>query len=106
MNFTTYQEEARKTAKSSNTYYLTLGLVGEAGEVANKVKKELRGDLKIDQYESFREDVKDELGDVLWYLSMLANQMGSSLEEIAVRNIEKLRDREQRGVLKGSGDKR
>lgn len=80
--------------------YTALGLTGEAGEYAEKVKKFIRDgtwdkDLAI-----------KELGDVLWYLNAAAVQIGSSLEEVASINLAKLYDRKERGVLKGSGDTR
>jgi len=82
-------------------FYPTLGLSGEAGEVANKVKKVMRGDSGADF-----SCVPDELGDVLWYLAAIATDLGVTLEEIANKNIEKLYDRRARGVIKGSGDNR
>lgn len=80
--------------------YCALGLAGEAGEYSEKVKKLIR-DGKFD-----RELALKELGDVLWYLTRSATELGSSLEEVASRNIEKLFDRKQRNALQGSGDSR
>lgn len=82
--------------------YLALGLAGEAGEVANKVKKQVRGDHLV----GFEESVVDELGDVLWYLARMADELGIRLSDVALRNQSKLQDRQARGVLKGSGDTR
>lgn len=80
--------------------YLALGLVSEAGEVAGKVKKALRdGTWDTDA-------VADELGDVLWYLSQLCTEMDIYLSDVAKMNLDKLKDRMERGTLKGSGDKR
>lgn len=82
--------------------YCALGLVGEAGEVANKVKKILRdGDTA-----ELRTAIRGELGDVLWYAARLADELGVSLTTVAADNLDKLRDRKARGVLGGSGDNR
>jgi NTP pyrophosphatase (non-canonical NTP hydrolase) len=106
MDFREYQANASTTAtypKSEKINYCTLGLAGEAGEVANKIKKVLRGDKTI---EEATPDLVSELGDCLWYLSELAKALGVSLEEVAIQNIEKLRSRRERGVVKGEGDNR
>jgi NTP pyrophosphatase (non-canonical NTP hydrolase) len=78
-----------------------LGLVGEAGEVAEKVKKYLRDDTKVNQKE-----IVKELGDVLFYTTALANYFYSNLPEVMEVNMDKLNDRAKRGVIKGSGDNR
>jgi NTP pyrophosphatase (non-canonical NTP hydrolase) len=85
--------------------YPTLGLANEAGEVAGKVKKIFRdrGGVLTD---ADREALTLELGDVLWYVSELCTQLGISLEDVAEANIAKLRDRAERGVLGGEGDRR
>lgn len=85
--------------------YLFLKLNGEAGEAGEKFAKLIRdkggrGDLND------REEVLKELGDVLWYVAMLADELDESLEEVAKRNVAKLKDRQERGVLGGSGDNR
>ncbi len=109
MTFKEYQEKSRQTAiypgKGTNFIYPTLGLVGEAGEVAEKIKKTMRDDNGILTDEK-KEELKKELGDVLWYLSQLSTEIGASLEDIAKMNIEKLFSRKERGVLSGSGDNR
>ena len=79
----------------------TLGLVGEAGEVAEKLKKSLRDNTNLDV-----QDMKKELGDVLFYLAALANLYQSSLQEVAELNMEKLNSRQKRGKMNGSGDNR
>ncbi len=96
MNFEEYQSEARKTAlyprRLENLEYPTLGLAGEAGEVANIVKKIQRdhdGILK----DEIRAKLKDELGDVLWYISACADELDLTLTEIAEFNVEKLAKR-------------
>lgn len=81
--------------------YPALGLAGETGEVCEKVKKSIRGDREIDRKEMTRE-----LGDVLWYLANLADDLGIALEDVARANLEKLRSRRDRGVLRGDGDNR
>ena len=109
MDFNDYQKESRKTAIypdiGYNLFYPTLGLSGEAGEVAEKVKKIYRdknGVYKIDDCIA----ISKELGDCLWYLSQIASELGLSLNNIAERNIEKLRSRKDRGKLQGDGDNR
>jgi NTP pyrophosphatase (non-canonical NTP hydrolase) len=82
--------------------YCTLGLTGEAGEIANKVKKLIRdGDSEVK-----RKEIVAELGDVLWYLSQLAMELQQTLGEVAAKNLDKLADRKVRGVISGSGDTR
>ena len=109
MDFKTYQIKARLTAQypnlGSNNIYPTLGLVGEAGEVAEKVKKVIRDKKGIFDQES-KKAIKKELGDVLWYLSNLCNEFGFSFEEVALQNLEKLRLRASQGKISGSGDDR
>ncbi len=109
MTFKEYQEESRKTAiypdKDNNFVYPVLGLVGEAGEVAEKIKKIIRDKEGIVDQES-REKVMKELGDVLWYLSQTATELNLSLEKVANNNIEKLKSRQERGKLQGEGDNR
>ena len=96
-----YQEKCKSTAiypKKDALPYLALGLVSEAGEVAGKVKKLIRDGTEY--------DIASEVGDVLWYCAMLANEMNSSLGKIMENNLEKLNDRKKRGKLQGSGDTR
>lgn len=109
MRFSDYQHLSQKTAiypnKGNNLPYVVIGLAGETGEVAEKVKKVLRDkDGKID--EKTREEIKGEIGDVLWYLAQVASECGISLEDAAVSNLEKLRSRKERNVIQGSGDNR
>ncbi|OGI16661.1 MAG: hypothetical protein A2Z52_01740 [Candidatus Moranbacteria bacterium RBG_19FT_COMBO_42_6] len=109
MNFEDYQKNSRKTALypevGKNYIYPTIGLAGETGEVSEKIKKVIRDKGgKID--DETREIIKKELGDVLWYVSQLASELGLSLDEIAEKNIEKLYSRLERGRLQGSGDNR
>ena len=99
MNFEEYQAEARQTAlyprRLNNLEYPTLGLAGEAGEVANIVKK-IQRDHGGEITEEIRAKLKDELGDVLWYISACADELGLTLAEIAEFNVEKLAERHQR----------
>lgn len=85
--------------------YLGLGLVGEAGEVAEQIKKFLRDD-KGTMTDARREKIIAELGDVLWYLSMLAGAVESDLEEVAETNLAKLARRAAENKLNGSGSSR
>lgn len=103
MTFEDYQAEASKTAIYPEQYkiiYPALGLTGEAGEVAEKVKKWIR-DGALD-----KEAVKKELGDVMWYLAALSSDLGVNLNDVATANLEKLRSRQARQKLSGSGDDR
>ena len=85
--------------------YPFLGLTGESGEVADKVKKAMRDDNWVITEER-RVDLLKELGDVLWYIAACARELDSNIEEVAKMNIEKLKSRSDRGVLGGSGDNR
>lgn len=108
MTFKQYQELALRTANEDRPlefYHRVLGLVGEAGEIAEKVKKLIRDkDGKPSSLDA--EDMKKELGDVLWYIATLADYLDVSLEDVAKTNIDKLASRQERGALKGSGDNR
>lgn len=107
MNLNKYQEKALETAVYPEQYkvvYPALGLNGEAGEVAEKVKKVLRGDSEMT--DSKRQDIALELGDVLWYLAVCANDIGYRLDDIAKMNIKKLEMRQKKGLLSGNGDHR
>lgn len=109
MNFNQYQKESRKTAiypkKGKNFIYPTLGLVGEAGEVAEKIKKILRDDKGVVRSEK-KKEIKRELGDVLWYLAQIATELKLSMEDVARENLKKLKSRKERNKLHGSGDNR
>jgi NTP pyrophosphatase (non-canonical NTP hydrolase) len=103
-----YQVKAMETAVYPRQYaimYPALGLCGEAGEVAEKVKKLFR-DANGVMSEARREEIKKELGDVLWYLAVLSFDIGLNLGDIGEANLAKLASRKERGVLKGSGDNR
>ncbi len=109
MKFKEYEDAAQMTASyptiGEGFVYPTLGLVGEAGEVAEKVKKLFRNDGGV-LTDVHREEIKKELGDVLWYMSALSHELGFTLDDVAEANIEKLRSRAERGVIKSSGDNR
>lgn len=109
MDFNQYQEKSRKTAiypeQGKNFIYPTLGLVGEAGEVAEKIKKVIRDDNGIVNEEK-QQLIKKELGDVLWYIAQICTELDLSMDEVAEFNIEKLYSRMQRNQLHGSGDNR
>ncbi len=109
MTFEEYQKLAATTAKYPNIgasfVYPTLGLTGEAGEVAEKIKKIFRDNGGLVS-EKQKEELMKELGDVLWYLSQLSTELGLSLEEVAKANLAKLSSRQERGVVSGSGDDR
>lgn len=110
MELNEYQKRALDTAFHSEKYkviYPALGLGNEAGEVMGKIKKWLRGDDGEGVMSSERKlALKEELGDVLWYLAVLAKDLDLNLDDIAKVNIDKLKSRKERGVLKGDGDKR
>jgi len=107
MKMNDYQTAAKGTAiypQEQGLIYTVLGLCGESGEVAEKVKKMIRdGD---DKSGNFEDDLGAELGDVLWYLANLASELGFTLEDIARSNLHKLQYRKSRGVIRGSGDNR
>lgn len=109
MTFEEYQNEARKTAVypniNNNYIYPTLGLAGEAGEVAEKIKKVIRDNDGIVTEEK-KAEITKELGDVLWYIANLSKELGISFEDVAQKNIEKLKSRQERNELHGSGDNR
>jgi len=104
-----YQNRALETAiypnRGANFVYPTLGLVGEAGEVADKLKKVIRdGDGVLT--DTVRDAVAKELGDCMWYVAVLASELDYELSEIMAMNLAKLASRQQRGVISGSGDAR
>lgn len=110
MTFDEYQAKAQKTALLSGDFttdlsHYVLGTVGEAGEVAEKLKKIIRdknGAITNEDKETF----KKEIGDVLWYLAGLSHHLGYSFDEVAQANIDKVLSRQRRGTLHGSGDDR
>lgn len=108
MTFNEYQEKAQKTAiypRDMATVYPALGLAGETGEVADKIKKVIR-DHGGDFNEENRREIAKEMGDVLWYLAAMAGDLGYSLDDIAEMNLAKLASRQSRNQLHGNGDNR
>ena len=103
-----YQKVALTTAiypREQAIIYPTLGLTGEAGEVANKVKKIIR-DGSDSKDEKLVSEIKAEIGDCLWYIAVLASDFDIKLSDIASANLEKLEKRKEKGTIHGSGDDR
>ena len=108
MTLNEYQAGALTTAiypKERTIIYPTLGLTGEAGEVADKVKKVIR-DGNDDFTDERKKQIALELGDVMWYAATLAHDLGYTLEEVCQMNLDKLASRMQRDKIHGSGDER
>ena len=120
MNLNEYADKARQTrfekTKGLEVGYSTMGLTGEAGEVSDKVKKIIRGDFDLENFDTneernnaladYKAGIAKELGDVLWYIVAVADDLGYDLDVIAQANLDKLASRRDRGVLGGSGDDR
>lgn len=108
MNLNEYQEAALTTAvypEDKRIIYPALGMCGEAGEVADKVKKVIRDNNQ--SFDTARKiEIAKEVGDVLWYCATMAHDLGFTLEAIAQMNISKLQSRKERGMIGGSGDNR
>lgn len=113
MDFKQYQEKAITTKiynQSVAIPYCVLGIAGEAGEIAEKIKKYLRDEF--DNYskgfmrEEMKVEISKEVGDVLWYLAAICDELGLDFNEVAEQNIAKLQSRKDRGQLVGSGDNR
>ena len=108
MTFDYYQQESKKTAiypKERGLEYVLLGLAGECGEILNKYKKVIR-DFNGVLTEEKRNEMKKELGDIIWYLSQLCTELNCDFDKVAEENLNKLFSRKKRGVLGGSGDNR
>ncbi len=109
MNLNDYQKESAKLVfandrdRLGNITLWALGVTGEAGEVAENVKRVVRGDCQLSE---IKEPLKKEIGDVLWYLAQLATEFDLSLDEIAQTNLRKIRSRLKRGTGLGRGDNR
>ena len=103
-----YQQVAKTTAiypREQAIIYPTLGLTGEAGEVANKVKKIIRDGTNKNN-ENLVQEISAEIGDCLWYIAVLADDVGIKLSDIANANLEKLANRKKNNTIHGSGDTR
>lgn len=110
MTFDEYQKQALTTAHMSgdelkDIMHWVLGVTGESGEIAEKVKKIIR-DKNGEFTSKDKTEIAKEIGDVLWYLATLAEQLGVSFDDIASTNLAKLKSRAERGVIGGSGDNR
>ena len=106
---TEYQIRAAETAifpKEKALEDITLGLIGEAGEIAKKGKKLIRDGADIEGYNDKLNQIGAELGDVLWYCAMLAKEVDMNLGSVMEGNLDKLADRKSRGKLQGDGDTR
>lgn len=110
-----YQTAARRTAMGNSLDHFVMGLAEEAGEVSGVMKRYHRGDEKYGQWTRdkgdhlsnlAKEKLIAEIGDVLWYIAMIADELEITLEEVAQLNINKLSDRAKRNVITGSGDNR
>ncbi len=110
MNFDEYQKRALTTAHTTgdefkDLMHWILGVTGESGEIAEKIKKIIRDkNGKISGED--KSELAKEIGDVLWYLAVLADHLDLSLEEVVENNLDKLKSRKNRGVIGGSGDNR
>lgn len=113
MTMTTFREYQRRAHETSHNteiggnalLYPVLGLVGESGELANKIKKIYR-DNDGQMGGVHHDRLVEETGDILWYVSEICTQLGVALEYVAAVNLRKLADRAERGVIGGSGDNR
>lgn len=104
MTLSEYQQLVKQflLPESNNREYLAYGLGAEAGEVLDVFAKAVRDQ----QGQVPLEPLKKELGDVLFFVAMVAKKYGMSLDDVAISNVNKLRSRKERNVLKGSGDDR
>lgn len=108
MNFSEYQELIEMTAsypENMKILYPSLGLGGECGEVLEKVKKVFR-DKGGEFNEETKKEIAKELGDVLWYIQALCNDLGLNMQDVALMNVEKLLSRKERNMIHGNGDNR
>ena len=108
MDFKEYQKKIKVTAKypaNVRVLYPCLGLAGETGEVCEKIKKVYRDNDGVFTQDKI-EEIKKEIGDVLWYIQALCNDLGINMQDVAQLNVDKLLSRLERGVINGNGDNR
>ena len=111
MTFKQYQKKTKNTYKNNDNTSnerlarLALGICEEGGEIAGKIKKYFRGDY-TPFFFTFKDEVRKEIGDTLYYLAMLSNVLNMDLGKIAEENIAKLASRKKRGKIRGKGDHR
>ena len=110
MTFKEYDDFVKTTAiypEDKKVIYPAFGLSGEVGEIMEKLKKIMRGGGDVQNMDNNnKEELKKEIGDVLWYLSAISRDLGFELEDVANRNLEKLSSRKDRGVIQGEDDNR
>lgn len=110
LSFEEYQKLAWSVAlyknRGKNLSYVTIGMAGECGEFADKVKKHLRDDEEGELSAERRLALIAELGDLLWYVAAACSELNVPMEEVARMNIDKLFRRKEKGTLQGSGDHR
>ncbi len=107
MTFEEYTNFVRSTAlgPANELYYPVLGLAGEAEEVAEKFKKLIR-DHNGEMSEEYKQEILKELGDVLWYITKIADNLDTNLKEVVEINVSKLQSRKDRDIIHGKGDNR
>ncbi len=110
MDFNTYQKKALKTAlysgdKFTDLTHWILGTVEEAGEVAARFKRIIR-DQDSKMTAANKREIAGEIGDVLWHLAVLSQELDIPFDQVAEQNLAKLADRHKRGKIKGKGDHR
>ena len=106
LTFNDYHKSDRATAiYKDGIFYPALGLCGESGEVADKIKKIYRDNNGIIS-EDNKEQLVKEMGDVLWYLANMATDLNMTLEDVARKNLEKIQIRQQKNLIHGEGDNR
>lgn len=98
-------DKGKDIINQANYIYAALGLAGEAGEVVEKIKKIVRNKTGVTNVSDI-EELKKELGDVLWYISDISTTLDIDLDEVAKLNIKKVKDRKERGVIRSKGDYR
>ena len=107
MQFNEYQKLAKTTRKETATeQYVVYNMVGEVGEFCSKLAKIIRDGLPEDAEDEFEIGLKKEVGDILWHLSAICDDIGWDLDDVAQMNLDKLKARQEKGTISGSGDDR